>query len=274
MGVHFLTQYRNPLAYPAGYAPGFDPNHPCASRAEISAVASGAGYVDLLKGKKGTIAGTILANIRGLIGPSADYNASTSNYVYFTGLHAGAMDEGTFACVFMPIPGSGYNYMFSYGVTPGFHAYRYNSSAIVLEWGFSSNVNTGLIPADNVPYFFAASYSVGNFADAYLTDLRTGKVLTFYSATAGTAITSTSGSFYIGTSEWDFQSPQNRIHSAAFMRSYTPRAAMLQWAADPWSFWYPNPGDNWIAAQAAAGGLFKITGNPRSLAGFGGGLAA
>ncbi len=69
MGLPLLYR-RNPLAFP-GRAPGFDPIHPAASSAVISAISSGGNFVNLINGNSGTLTGTPTASIDGTIGATA-----------------------------------------------------------------------------------------------------------------------------------------------------------------------------------------------------------
>ena len=62
-----LLPTRNPLAYPAGVAPGFDPTHVAAKNTLISGIAVGNTYVNLLTGKTPTISGTPVFNVYFLV---------------------------------------------------------------------------------------------------------------------------------------------------------------------------------------------------------------
>lgn len=277
MGVHFHSQFRNPLAYPAGYAPGFDPSHPAAVSLVFSSVAQNLNHIDVRLGRRGVITGSPVANIDANMGPVLNFNDTSGNSVAFPNNPTDAPVSGTWGAILKPTSSTaGYSYIFSYGVSTGQGSYVLVQADLFKHHNQSGTiVSSGITLEVGVPYFLALSYSPGlNVSDFYVKNLRTGKLLTA-SAAAGSAVSgSVSGNIWVGSNERD-SGPAGRTAFAAamFSRAYTPPSAMIQWAADPWSFWYPNPGDNWIAAQAASG-LFKITGNPRSLAGFGGGLAA
>lgn len=270
MGVHFLSRYRNPLAYPAGYKPGFDPSHPCAAKTVLSTVHTGANQVNLLNGAVGTITGSLATNIDGRLGPSMDLATSSTNYINFSGFGTAAVGACTMAFILKFSSAVGYNYILGYGVNPGVHCFF--DDKFHAGFGFVVDANSTLTYEVGVPYFVAFSWVAGSPVEFYVKNLQTG-VLKTISASSAVSQTPTSGNIYLGTSEWDHQVTKNFLAATMISRSYTPPSAMHQWCDDPWPFWYPNPGDNWIAAQAASG-LFKITGNPRSLAGFGGGLAA
>lgn len=276
MGVHFLTQYRNPLAFPAGYAPGFDPNHVAAERCILSAIVSNGGAKNILNGVVGTLVTSPTASVHGIMGPCNKFNNATTDAVTFaTGTIANS--NITLAAIFTPTTLLSRGIL-STGSGNGVHlrTNASNSNFGVRYYGFVT-LDSGFTAAANTPYFYAftASRDSGAWDHRHvICNLSSGKMyFTEIIGTAGAAATDGS-SIMVGNADAASSSYDGRIACAMISKKYSSLQSLIAWAADPWSFWYPNPGDNWIAAQAAAGGLFKITGNPRSLAGFGGGLAA
>lgn len=258
MGVHFLTKYRNPLAYPAGYAPGFDPNHVAALNPVFSSVASGANHINILTGTPATVTGTPLHKIKNVMGPTLDFDTSNANYVNFSGFQTTAIPSGTLGMILeLTSSIAGYNYIFTYGPVSGGSA----TGCLSLIQGniFKMQNNTGSIISSGVtlevgvPYFLACCFSDSLAAtDFYIKDLKTGQFKTAFLGASNAITAALSGNCDLGTSPRDHQIARTSFAAAMFSRSYTPRPAMMQWAADPWSFWYPNPGDNWIAAQSTA----------------------
>ena len=278
MSVHFLTQYRNPLAYPAGYAPGFDPNH-VASRGVgpgngFSAVADGRNYVNLVRGDVGTTATLPAAKIYGTVGP-ANLHTAINDALRFSGHSAVTNTSTTMAAIFIcwGFPNAnGLIVCSSVNDTGG------GSSGIALNIGTAGALqyayrwvaanSSGLTVALNVPYFAAASgdASTINFV---LVNLLSGQTLTA-SISAGGTPQASDGTYIVGGNL--SQAPNLSIAAVMHSTKRTGLPELRQWAADPWSFWYPNPGDNWTAAQV--GGLSKLVRYPGRMAGYGGGLAA
>lgn len=275
MGVHFLTQYRNPLAYPAGYVPGFDPSHIAAKRTIISTVASGGNQINVFRGDKGTITGAPVGGVQAF-GPYTYYASGSGDNSSFSGCLVAQPVDFTIGFITNHDGNSSNTLMFDSGSNAG----ATNAWCIQAFGGRIGLRNSpsfaGMDPATlleaNKWYFTVITQSAAlNVINWVFLRLDNGRLET-ESKTALTAGGDGNGTVSIGGSSLGLEG-KHRVAAAMYTQSYMHMAALREWAADPWSFWYPNPGDNWIAAQAASG-LFKITGNPRSLAGFGGGLAA
>ena len=280
MGVHFLTQYRNPLAYPAGIAPAFDPNHVGAAGGvcRFSAVPFWGNAVDILRGQPG-VPTLISPAVKNLLGPAIDNsNAGSDAGTIFAGHSTNNDTVATLAG-------------FIYWTTNGSPAIMFTSSSTALA-GASLCTGAGALPAQlflqvnngtirivmpsftfvaNRSYFVAISFNAAN-VNFVTTDLVTGKIETGTAAFSGT-LTAPNGTYSIGgAAGLSARATNGFLGPIMFSTAFLSLPALRQWAADPWSFWFPNPGDNYFGISA--GGLFKITGNPMSLAGFGGGLAA
>lgn len=249
-----MSWHRNPLAYPAGYRPGFDPSHPASAfiRNRLTAgklkggsfISQGGNMVDIVTGIVGTITGTVTPAID-KIGPTV--SPVSTGTVQFSGYENGyGAGKGTVAGIFIVQQNSGY------GENGGVYAGQSLALRLIESGGtnwspyaYLSGSNTAfpIFPyAGYHPYFMAVS---GEGAEGrYIwANLQTGKI--GYGSFAASGSQSSDGLVrMLGPS----------CNYACTMYSTAPlsMAELHQWAADPWSFWYPNPGDNWIAAQAAA----------------------
>lgn len=279
MGSLLFNPYRNPLSYPAGYATGFDPGHLAAKKTYFSAVSNGTRSMrNILTGASPNANTTSSGKVYGPIW--ACPTIANFQHMSFDGFPTDTPSQMTQAGIFVNNNPASIQSAWGDGGTSA-NEYTGGMGTVQLTatgeftWrvrGISSRA-TGWTIASGVPYFFCASAIKGSGAEdikLLLLDLNTGVLRFGFYGGDNNAVTAPTGTITIGN-------PNNGQgwHIAAAMSSRVALSMpeMLQWAQDPWSFWYPNPGDNWIAAAVAAGGLFKITGNPRSLAGFGGGLA-
>ena len=113
----------------------------------------------------------------------------------------------------------------------------------------------------NVPYFAAVSANAST-ANYLLLRLDNGTLLT--GTSGGAASTAPNGTFVVGN---DFSAGDgSTAFQTAAMASgvFLSMPALVAWAADPWSFWYP-PGDDGLVsligmvAAAAGGGGFPTT---------------
>lgn len=259
MGVPFLTQYRNPLAYPAGVAPGFDPGHVAARNTRFSGVAYAGGVINVQKGAPpSTITGTPTAGIDGVIGSYASHTSTASHD--FDGLSiANDIPSFTFATILQvnTLGGAANNiYLNSvaYG-TGGIAFYLSTTGELKADNpGPYQTIASGLTLAVDIPYFiiFMGRTSGASGASVLVKNLRTGVVAKSGLFTNFSASTAPSGTHRVGNST-TAQPARSRIAAVMFSGSILSDAAAEMWADDPWPFWYPNPGDNWIAAQAAAG---------------------
>jgi hypothetical protein len=229
----------NPLAFPAGRAPRFDPTHP-ASRGiwkfkGLSAVAQGGSFVDLLGSSAPAATGSPALALLGGLGPAVSF-PSTANYRYntqITGLTATAITYGVIG-VYQTV-GSGQQMMLANGTSQ--NMFGINSSNLTFYNGsFNSAVFT---PAANAPYFFAMSALASTVVNFVALNLASGKLFSASVANANT-IASTTTFVTIGNNS-TLAGMQGAIAAVAYAYNvYLSLALLLAWAADPWSFWYPR----------------------------------
>lgn len=254
-----LSWHRNPLAYPAGYSPGFDPWHLAAKKTYFSAVSNGTrSMINILTGASPNANTTSSGKVYGPIW--ACPTISNFTYMSFVGFPTDTPTQMTQSGIFVNNNPASIQSAWGDGGTSS-NEYTGGMGTVQLSatgeftWrvrGISSRA-TGWTIASGVPYFFCASSIKGSGSEdikILLLDLNSGVVRFGLFGGDNSAVTAPTGTITIGN-------PNNAQgwHIAAAMSSRHALSIpeMLQWAADPWSFWYPNPGDNWIAAQAAAG---------------------
>lgn len=245
-----LPRRRNPLVFPHGVAPGFDPTHPASNKIRLSAVSSGKNFYNVLTGKPGTT--TVSASvIDGSIGLSTRLPADFTQYVSFptTTAPAETPDAQTWGviCTLFSTPAANAFLLGSgtaispgagnwFGITTTNLLFNYN-------WGDGGACSSPFTISLNVPYFLAASNN-GTTINFVATNLLTGAVLSSSAnVAAGTSFKVTDGGFQIAldVNHNSTSSKFDGIISEVMMNaSYVPLASILKWADDPWSFWYPQ----------------------------------
>lgn len=234
---------RNPLAYPAGSAPGFNPSHAASRKMgpgrDCSIIASGGSYIDILTGRRATLLGGsgAGAKITAGLGPAMEITGTRSYGL--TGMSTAAATGCTVAVIFSMSSLANFNSIF----TP---ASSSSSFYITITTGVpyfnkSSNITfSNMACAINTPYFIAASMSSGAYMNFVCTNLSTGVVI---SQQVSTSITfpDPESTFTFGNRQaGDY--PTNLTAAGMYNASgpVMSMTDMLAWAADPWSFWYPE----------------------------------
>lgn len=255
-----LYPHRNRLAFPAGLMPGFDQQHPASNKAYFSCVSQGLrSFRDVLRGTLPATNTTSSGKMHSHIGVSTQLQNFQA--VTFTGYSTVNQISATRACiiVFNSITaspallwgdGAGGAGDYNGGCV---HIYKPSSNFISCRLTGITASDSAFTPVANVPYFIIMSYFQGTATDGLkflILNLRTGERYVELKTTFANATSNPTGTITIGGA-----STVQDYYLAACMSSNKALSLgeMLQWAADPWSFWYPNPGDNWIAAQAAGG---------------------
>lgn len=277
------SAFQNPLAFPAGRAPGFDPTHvasrSCSPNFGFSGIASGGGFVDLLTGRAGTQAGAPAGVCFGGTGPAITFTGVT-DAITFTGKNVGAFSSGTIAGIvqFNSI-GANYQSVFelnSAGANLGLLALRGVNHVLTI---FTvADAPSTILPLAGVPYFLAASLLGGSMINYIVRNLATGALITQVVATGLSFAGTTGGVYKVGNNA--AQQTLGGVAAAMFNRTFMSMAELIQWSADPWSFWYPvddndERGLSWGGLYGAApppgGGLGALLSDKRSFI-TGGGL--
>jgi hypothetical protein len=253
MSIHFLTRYRNPLAYPAGYAPGFDPNHVAARMCRFSAISTGGGAINLMNGQVGVAVNSGYGFRQGL-GPTTVPTSTTSRST-FSPFPIAVDTINTVAAIGTLVTPSGEKYLICTGGLSDGRGIKFGANGVNFTYTKPGavEIDSTLDWSAGVPYFIAASNDASNIYFVQL-NLATGELKTTVVANATTPGVM-DGSYIFGNGHSGSGHAMDHTAAVMYTAAFTSHRELIQWASDPWSFWYPNPGDNWTAA-AAAGGSF------------------
>jgi hypothetical protein len=241
---------RNPFVFPATN-PGFDQSHIASVNPLLSGVARNGNIISLLSSALGTSNGAgnaPAASMGGMIGPSiyVPNNGSISFPYANTAWSAQTMaaivifDAQTSANIrnIMSTSAAG-NAGFLLGMTTtgaSAQAWSYLVGATFtnIATGFPSSALIG-----GVPYFFAVSIQNGQAANSVLCRLDTGQMGATSTANAA-SFTAGDTTIHIGNRGANTRQTIGRIAAVMHANNYLSQPQLLQWAADPWAFWYPR----------------------------------
>lgn len=260
MRTPFEALTRNRLAFPAGAVPGFDPSHPAAIAGPtlLSAVAGAGSMIDLITGVRGTITGTPSFGMHSATGPYFD--VATNAIVSFSNKSTVAFPVTTIAAIISFPVNTAYGGIIATSTAGATGAYLSTTGGDGLKMGSfaveASNTAAGLTFAVNVPYFVIGSTSAG-VTNFYIRNLNTGQE--YFTSANGLTLGASNGTMGFGCIQG--LAGTVRISAGAAIASFMTQAEMQAWGTDPWSFWYPDRGDNWNAAPAslatAGGGQWR-----------------
>jgi hypothetical protein len=250
------------LAYPGGN-PGFDPSHMAAGGTRFSAIATGNGFINLMKGAAGVITNAPAAVIDGRIGPSVKF-ANSTDAVTFANQSVAIDASCTFGCIFIPNASIGNATLISTSsnASGGFRLSLNSLVPIVTVNGNSGPIMTGTSLVIGVPYFCGFSYSpnVASNATFVLMRLDTGAILTSSPAYGALSSQASSGTYSVGTRVSGNLVSDSTIAAIMYSSALMSKAQLLQWAQDPWSFWYPQKFDlNMMLGASSSSNVFNIS---------------
>lgn len=240
--MKILKSY-NPFVYPGGN-PGFDPNHLASgpNLFSVVAVTNGANCISVLQGKRGTVNGTPSQIIDGILGPLYSTTLNQSQGTTFTNFSTATNGTATMAGIFKfpATPTSIAELISDNGSAFQFRVDNSNPDLNFVYSGFTS-VNAGFTLSANVPYFAAGSSdtstSVTNFI---LCRLDNGKTITSVKG-GSNSVNAMSGTWNVGDLRTSGGADGGlQIAAGMFSSVKLSQAHLIQWAADPWSFWYPR----------------------------------
>lgn len=246
-GVLPRRRLGSPLAYPAGVAPGFDSSHVAASGTHFSGIAHGTGYVSLTDSQKLTVPGTAPSNsVDGYLGKASNFSGGATNNFWVVPNRPTAIetDITIAAIVKMTVSGASNQGIFcsDSSNTGGVGLRLTAGDNIGIVYTSRNAINSGITLSVNVPYFIAASRTPSD-AVFVVVNLLTGKVQTAsVGGGASTPLAAGASSYAIGM--YAAQVWNGQIAAVMHSGKFTPLATLLQWAADPWSFWYPQSKPN------------------------------
>jgi hypothetical protein len=243
-----LTVTRRKLLRPSGFAypgtkAGFNPAHPVAASCRFSGVSTGANFVDLTTGKPGVASGSPVS-VMTLMGQASTFSTTTNN-IQFSGKPTGVPPAYTLACIliFTSVP-SGTNYYFATSNSAAGASLQSPSAGnLAISISGATGFISTIVPAANVPYFWAGSVLPGTGPNAIgniiLTNLQTGTTL--FQSTTNTISTPTTdtGTCTVGNRGTGVGNLSS-MAAAMYTTGFTPMAQLLAFAQDPWAFWYPK----------------------------------
>lgn len=240
MSRALLLKRPSPLAFPIGN-PGFDPSHIASGgKPMFSGVAAGSNFVDLFNGKKGNVNPTPSSVIDANIGPSLVTTAA--GFIDYSGIlpiESLPTLAVTQAAIFKIGTNASDGAIMNYGGTNGVSLTTSSGGVLDANWMGSTTLASTITLSLGVPYFAVASSLSATGTNFVVVNLTNGQTNSHFTSTASTMLQPNS-EVAIGQS---IQTGVNFVGSiAAAMTSYGYLSIpqLLQWAQDPWAFWYPR----------------------------------
>ncbi len=233
---------RNPLAFPVGAVPGFDPSHVASPSIKFSAISVAGGFINIVPGfaslMPSTINGTVGQTIDGVIGRGKT-PGTTNNFVFTSGAAAQSVFN-TMAAIIRTGASDNAGIFTNTGISASAQILSVFSGNLFFTDNNAGDVNSTIPLAANTPYFVVASKN-GNASNYYFLalNLNTGVIATSV-VNLGLAGVSGQSGYTIGE-EYEFSTfYQGTIAAVMHAAAAMSPQQMLAWAADPWSFWYPD----------------------------------
>lgn len=228
---------RRGLAFPAGWTAGFDPTHVAAGTCRFSGIANEANFVNLLSGTPGTFPGAPTPIIDGSIGPSITSSGGSVS-INFSGQTTVNDSQYTFGAIFRA--GSPGNTSFisnnnSANSANGTEFAAASGTQLLLQSGGNFATFATLV-APNA-YFAAASLNSSKY-NWVLLNLSNGKFQT--GTGSGFSTTAPNGTYNMGGGTRGSHLSGDTLSAVMFSATFLSIPQLVLWAADPWSFWYPN----------------------------------
>lgn len=244
------------LAYPCGATPSLNPAHVALSGgvplfSAVSLLTGGSILPLYAQGGTQTLT-NLTSKIFGIIGPaSVNSGTASSDALTFTNKPITTSLTNTMAIIvqFSSVPANTFQGLLGNGGAGaiGISLFLRGSVGSALAFGpigIGTSPNAMFVPVAGVPYFIAASasFAASNGPTNFIAiNLNTGQIsTTSVLGNTGTPITP-DGSYTIGNLQNNKTLPllggiAAVMHSTAFLSA----PQLLQWASDPWSFWYPG----------------------------------
>lgn len=229
---------RNPLAYPAGRAPGFNPSHVAGSSVRFSGIATAGTFYNLLNGRLGSVSGSVSGGI-GQAGPFIQITSAIPS-VQFTGGYSTVDNTQTLAAVGLMNNLTAHFFLLN-GSDGSNSALQINASGHFNGWfqGGATNIDSGVaMVAAGIPYLLVQSMNTSN-ANCMAVNLNTGQIKIVTVSSGAPSSPSNNGNIDVGS--WPgHDSGSGQTFAAMWSSVFLSVAQLLQWGADPWSFWYPT----------------------------------
>ena len=238
----------NRLIYP-GTRPGFDPSHPAsagfAGLRGFSVVASTGqiNFNSVTTGAAGVVSnvGSSTTVIDSIIGPSF-VTMGSSVAIQFKS--PGIVDtQCTVAAIVREKTNFGVTIFTNCSAAGGIRFDETNSRNLQLTFPYVAALTASSFAILDVVPFFVAASAIGNGPLNYVaTNLQTGQIFSSATTTGGSSPNGTIDSnYYLGLAPTAGASPFDGLIAAVmYSPKYLTMLQLLQWAQDPWAFWYPQ----------------------------------
>jgi hypothetical protein len=233
-----LIKARDRFAIPNSRLAGFDPSHVAGKNVFVSALSVGSNFLSLLNGARGTLVGTPTAPAYdSLIGRATAFtSAQATQFSSYTTTPAAV----TFGAIIRTGALAGFDPLLSTGSNAaGFAFYASRSGDVAIDCFAGGTVHSGFGLVNNTAYFIVGSFDQTTTSWSFaVCNLLNGSIKSSKGSTNPTPTNTYNGLFNIGS----FQGNQCQSTLAAAMHStkFLSVNELLQWAEDPWSFWFPS----------------------------------
>jgi hypothetical protein len=180
------------------------------------------------------------------IGFASTFQPGFSNNIQVSGKPTGVQTAYTLACILIWVTTPAVSAFFVATSNSAAGATLSTAGANVLTVAISggSGFTTSIAPVANVPYLWAGSLLPGTSPNAIgncvLVNLQTGAVQSQSTTATISTPTTDTGTCTIGNRGSPTVGCPASIVAAMYTTNFTPMSELLQWAADPWAFWYPK----------------------------------
>jgi hypothetical protein len=260
MGLPLIYRRANPLSFPGGRKPGFDQTHPAANKIRFSGIASNGNFINLLRGIKGTVAGSPTASIT-RNGPAVNFLATTAN-ITFTNNPSVNDTSVTIAGIITFAAITTFQYFFETATVSGGWKFGTQSAKKLdlTQEGVAEYEGTQILVA-GVPYFAAVSAAPSSAINFVTTNLTNGQIIT--STVANTTNPTAGTATYTVGNDRSTEFCNGALSAVMFSGVYLPMSILIQWAQRPWDFWYPPTVENLMFS--ALGGTLPLSLSPQPM---------
>lgn len=234
---------RRGLGYPIGFSAGVDTSHIAAKGLRFSGIAAPAGlqFINLLNGKKGTVTSTFTSSIHGIIG--RQITSTGTGQVAFSGNAATGVSSLTIGAIILGMAaatnGIIFNTTSAATAAPFIWQSPTTNNLAVTSGSGTINIDSGLGLVAGIPYFIGISFSsLTTTVKFVITNLLTGQIRT--ASIANTLAATASNGTYCVAGDGLADGSTGVVAAVMFSTAGISLPALLQWATDPWSFWYPT----------------------------------
>lgn len=234
-----ILPFRRPLICP-GIAAGFDQSHIASGNIRYTGVANGAAPINLLNGQIPIgITGVFSKTIDGTIGPSIlCSNPANTTRSYTVSGPASTPVGITIAGIARFTDLANNNGIFGDGPSSAVVSLFLIPNNLFIQVNGGTNISSSLTLTAGVPYFFAVSGNATSF-NFLLMNLSTGAIKT-QTVGGSTAFNASAGSYFLANQASSGTSMAGNLAAIMYNHKYMSTPQLVQWAQNPWLFWYPS----------------------------------